>query len=154
MVVYPLYERKQRDDLAVIKLGRIIWFRGHHLVSVSIGSDELDVGKDCLAIGWTPKDSRRKMKANPLLVVNVETRPFEECLKPTEIQRNAQAASEYLMCLRNTDSNICMSDIGSPIFCNGHLYGLALGSINCSVQAPVFFSYVPYYNSWLERLIS
>ncbi|XP_034126463.1 snake venom serine protease catroxase-1 [Drosophila guanche] len=154
MVVYPLYERKKQDDLAVIKLGRIIWFRGHHLVSVSIGSYELDVGKDCLAIGWNLKAGRRKMKTNPLLVVNVEIRPFEECLKPNDFQRNAQAASEYLMCLRNTDSHICMSDIGGPIFCNGQLYGLALGSINCSVQDPIFFSYVPYYNSWLERLIS
>ncbi|XP_022232637.1 anionic trypsin-2 [Drosophila obscura] len=154
MVLYPLYERKKQDDLGVIKLRRNIWFRGHHLVSVSIGSDELDVGKDCIGIGWTLKDGRRNIRANPLLVANVETRPFGECLKPNDLQRNAHAESEYLMCLKNTDAHICMSDIGGPIFCNGRLYGLALGGINCSDQDPIFFSYVPYYNSWLERIIS
>ncbi|XP_017152965.1 factor V activator RVV-V alpha [Drosophila miranda] len=156
MVVYPLYERNKQDDLGVIKLRRNIWFRGHHLVSVSIGSDQLDVGKDCFGIGWTQRESRRKMKAHPLLVANVEIRPFEECLKPQaqNLSRNAHAEGDFLMCLNNTDPQICMSDIGGPIFCNNRLYGLALGFVDCSDHDPVFFSYVPYYNSWLERIIS
>uniref|UniRef100_A0A6P4FA26 Kallikrein-1 isoform X2 n=1 Tax=Drosophila rhopaloa TaxID=1041015 RepID=A0A6P4FA26_DRORH len=155
MVVYPYYQRNVRDDLAVIKLRRTIKFDGLRLAQVIIGNSQLEVGKDCKTVGGNFGIRRQRFGSfQSMLFVDVELRPIEECLEVRRDQRESQAESEDLICVRSLENRVCTTDFGGPLFCDGQLYGIALGFVNCSSPHPVFFSYVPFYTSWMDKMIS
>ncbi|KAH8237838.1 hypothetical protein KR032_003115, partial [Drosophila birchii] len=149
---YPKYRKNWYHDLALLKLRKSIKFDGHHLANVSLGSSELEIGRDCKAIGGISINTRRH--THTLLVTNVSLRPLEECKRVSQIAnlRHIQHRVQELVCVASLNYHACLSDIGGPLFCNGQLYGIAMGRINCS--GPIFFTYLPHYHSWLKKMIS
>lgn len=53
MAVHPDYWRNSYHDLALIKLRKSMKFDGRHLSNVSVGTSELEIGKDCKTISAT-----------------------------------------------------------------------------------------------------
>ncbi|XP_017132233.1 kallikrein-1 [Drosophila elegans] len=155
MVIYPYYHRNKRDDMGVIKLRKTIKFDGLHLAQVIIGNSQLEVGRDCKTVGGNFGVRRQRFGSfYSMLFVDVELRPFSECQDVNKVLREAQAENEDLICVRPLQSHVCTTDFGGPLFCDGQLYGIALGFVNCSSPNPVFFSYVPFYTSWMNKMIS
>ncbi|XP_017067843.2 ovochymase-2 [Drosophila eugracilis] len=155
MVIHPYYRRNQRDDLAVIKLKRTIKFDVHHLAKAAIGNYSLEVGKDCKTIGGNFGIRMQKLESFPnKLFLDVTLRPFEECLDAKKDLKEGYAESEDLICAKSLEPRICITDFGGPLFCDGQLYGIALGAVNCSSTDPVFFSHVPFYSSWMNKMMS
>ncbi|XP_017052894.1 granzyme M [Drosophila ficusphila] len=155
MVIYPYYHRNKQDDLAIIKLKRTVKFDGHHLAKVVIGSSPLEVGKDCKTVGGNFGIKRQRFGSfQSMLFVDVELRPVEECLSVKKDLKESRLENDELICVRSLENRVCTTDFGGPLFCDGQLYGIALGTVNCSSPNPVFFSDVPFYTSWLNKMIS
>nr|DAA03737.1 TPA_inf: HDC03055 [Drosophila melanogaster] len=155
MIIHPYYHRNQHNDIAIIKLKRYVKLDGHHLAPVVLGNSSLEVGNDCKTIGGIFGVRRQRFGSfHSMLLVNVELRPFDECLKVKKSLMAARPENEDLICVKSTEKQMCTTDFGGPLFCDGQLYGIALGSINCSSPDPVFFSDVSFYNSWVTKIIS
>ncbi|XP_017012228.2 protein C activator [Drosophila takahashii] len=155
MVIYPYYHRNKRDDIAVIKLKRTIKFDGYHLAQAVIGNSSLEVGNDCKTVGENFGIRRQRFGSfNSMLFVNVELRPFAECLDIKKGQKKSQVDNADLICVKSLEHLVCTTDFGGPLFCDGQLYGIALGAVNCSSPDPVFFSDVSFYTSWMKKIIS
>ncbi|KQS61936.1 trypsin-3 isoform X1 [Drosophila erecta] len=155
MLIHPYYQRNQHNDIAIIKLKRYVRLDGHHLAPVLLGNSSLEVGNDCKTIGGNFGVRRQRFGSfHSMLLVNVELRPFDDCLKVKKSLMDARPENEDLICVKSMEHQMCTSDFGGPLFCDGQLYGIALGSINCSSSEPVFFSDVSFYNSWVTKMIS
>ncbi|KAH8324404.1 hypothetical protein KR074_006662 [Drosophila pseudoananassae] len=151
--VYPLYERNKRDDIAVLRLRKTLNFDENHLAKVIMGNSELEVGRDCKTVGRNFGVRRRRYNTTyPLRFADVQLRPLTDCKNSTEIKEEIDLEDEDLMCVNCRTKNYCPTDFGGPLFCDGQLYGIALGVINCSESKPIAFSYLPTYTSWLDEV--
>jgi len=89
-----------------------------------------------------------------MLFVNVELRPFADCQNAKKDLGESVKDNADLICVKSLEHLVCATDFGGPLFCDGQLYGIALGTVNCSSADPVFFSDVSFYTSWMKKMIS
>nr|XP_016941997.1 trypsin-3 [Drosophila suzukii] len=155
MVIYPYYNRNKQDDIAIIKLKRTIKFDGYHLAKAVIGNASLEVGNDCKTVGGNFGIRRQRFGSfHNMLFVNVELRPFADCQNAKKDLGESVKDNADLICVKSLEHLVCATDFGGPLFCDGQLYGIALGTVNCSSADPVFFSDVSFYTSWMKKMIS
>ncbi|XP_046866863.1 alpha-fibrinogenase isoform X2 [Drosophila willistoni] len=157
MVVYPLYERNKQDDVAIIKLTKSLKIDQKFIEKAKIGRNDLKIDADCYSVGWRSFIGKRKPMSKWLYAVKVKLYRFCQCLQ-TDEKRSSDIdmdAMDYLICVNSTESDSCLTDFGGPIFCENQLYGLTLGNAKClNSSVPIFFTYVPYYNGWINKMIT
>lgn len=122
--VHSKYTRTCNHDIALLKLNRPVWSSRTYPKRMRLPMEPLGIRTKCYTLGW----GRFYMDgpyADELMVMSVNPVPFKTCLSSFDSGKDCP----YNLCLASDDEHgsLCHGDTGSPLYCDGVLYGLAVG---------------------------
>ncbi|XP_017483678.1 PREDICTED: clotting factor B-like [Rhagoletis zephyria] len=155
--VHPQYQRKQKFDIALMKLATPLAF-STKIKAVCLPEysfEPLNANK-ARVIGWGYHHFKVKKVSASLQEVDLDVIPLERCRTMYEPIKQDIIRSQ--ICTWSDRKDACSGDSGGPLFVylqdKAVLYGIVSFGVTCADEFPGVYTAVSYYLNWMNKIMT
>lgn len=154
--VHPEYRRKQKFDIALVKLKEPLQFSSKvKPICLPEFSFQPVNSEKARVVGWGYRHFKVKEVSKQLQEVDLDIIPLEKCQQMYASIKQDIIRSQ--ICTWSTQKDACSGDSGGPLFVysgdKAVLYGVVSFGVTCADEYPGVYTAVSYYLNWLSKIM-